>query len=474
MTSLRASRYNFYVSGTLFNALTGALVALDGEDADALGRDLMDPATAIGADAVDREFFALLRRNGFLVEADADEVAVVRERFWRARGETPAVLTITTTIDCNLGCYYCYEKRSTEALAVHDVGALVALARKQLAGGKRALHVDWYGGEPLLNVELMEAASYALQAMCRDEGIRYAASVISNGTVWPPDVEDFVRRHRIRQVQITFDGLQELHDKRRRYRSKREQAERSSFAEAAQLVDRLITCVRVDVRFNVDPRNHADFLPFIDFAIERGWFTGAYELVFQPARISAYTEKASFLRPQELTLAEFHELVDAASRRLAGHGRLEESVIPDGYPYPKTSVCAALANDSVVVGAEGKTYRCGLQVSEPHRAVGSIHDDSEGPDAGWWRSFDPTTLPTCSRCSFLPVCMSGCAKKHLDRDDHAIREQGRYWRENLARMIAHAAGKPGTDRTVFTEAQQFRDGAQPSPGVTASVRGSTA
>ncbi|MBV8367656.1 MAG: SPASM domain-containing protein [Candidatus Eremiobacteraeota bacterium] len=457
MQTLRPSRYNWYVSGALYNALTGALVKLDGADAGVLGRHLMDTRAELDDDALDGEFVALLRRGGFLIDEATDELEIVRERYWRARGETPAVLTITTTIDCNLGCYYCYEQRSTEALALRDVGAIVELARKLLArGGKRALHVDWYGGEPLLNVELMETASFALQEMCRSEGVHYVSSVISNGTVWPANVAEFVARHRIRQVQITFDGLEAKHNKRRRYRSKKDQAEKSSFAQAAELVDKLIACTRVDVRYNIDPYNREDFLPFIDFAVARGWFKGAYELVLQPARISAYTEKAAFLRPQELTLAEFQELKDAAIQRLRGHGRIEETAIPDGYPYPKTSVCAALANDSVVVGAEGKTYRCGLQVSEPHRAVGSIHDDVAGADADWWKQFDPTTLPTCSRCSFLPVCMSGCAKKHLDRDEHAIREQGRYWRDNLARMIAHAAGKTETDRTAFTEAEQFR------------------
>jgi uncharacterized protein len=456
MPTLRPSRYNFYVSGALYNALTGALVALDGGDADVLGRHLMETRAELDDDAMDQEFVALLRRGGFLIDGATDELDIVRERYRRARGETPAVLTITTTIDCNLGCYYCYEKRSTEALAVRDVGAVVELARKQLAGGKRALHVDWYGGEPLLNVEFMEAASYALQEMCRSEGIRYISSVISNGTVWPADVEDFIARHRVRQVQITFDGLEEIHNKRRRYRSKKDQAEKSSFMQAVELVDRLMTCARVDVRYNVDPRNRDDFLPFIDFAVKRGWFKAPYEVVFQPARVSAYSEKAAFLRPHELTLAEFQALKDAAIRRLGSEGRIEETAIPDGYPYPKTSVCAALANDSVVIGAEGKTYRCGLQVSEPHRAVGSIHDDSTGPDAAWWDRFDPTTLPTCSRCSFLPVCMSGCPKKHLECDEHAIREQGRYWRDNLARMIGHAAGRSDIDRTAFTEAEQFR------------------
>jgi uncharacterized protein len=39
------------------------------------------------------------------------------------------------------------------------------------------------------------------------------------------------------------------------------------------------------------------------------------------------------------------------------------------YPLPRTSVCTALAKDSIVVGADGNHYRCGLQVGEKNRPV---------------------------------------------------------------------------------------------------------
>ena len=44
----------------------------------------------------------------------------------------------------------------------------------------------------------------------------------------------------------------------------------------------------------------------------------------------------------------------------------------------------------------------------------------------------------------------------LYNDEHAIREQGRSWRDNLARVIANPAGRSGIDRTAFTQAEQFR------------------
>lgn len=76
-------------------------------------------------------------------------------------------LTLTTTLDCNLGCYYCYEDRSADRLAFTDIQTIVALADERLTrSGRRRLHVGWYGGEPLMNIAFMEDSASALQALC--------------------------------------------------------------------------------------------------------------------------------------------------------------------------------------------------------------------------------------------------------------------------------------------------------------------
>jgi hypothetical protein len=101
-------------------------------------------------------------------------------------------------------------------------------------------------------LEFLEAASHELQAYSDREGLSYVASIISNGSLWPSDAEAFVARNRIRQVQISFDGLQGNHDKRRRYRRGHGAENSSSFVEAVNLVDKLVNCVRVDLRLNID------------------------------------------------------------------------------------------------------------------------------------------------------------------------------------------------------------------------------
>lgn len=466
-----ASRYNFAVptsSGQLlFNTKSGALIQLSGLDAWGLAELLSKTDYEFTSDQLGDDLFAKLLSGDFLVSSDQDELQDIRRRFWDARQKTPMVVTLTTTQDCNLGCYYCYEERTKDKLSPRELPSILHSIETSLIGsGRKSLHVDWYGGEPLLNIKFMEAASKAIQQLCARLDVKYNASIVSNGTVWPKNVRGFVDRHRIRQVQISFDGLKKNHDRRRRYRAGYAgETAQSSFEESAALVDELVNLTRVDIRFNVDAGNQGDIIQFLSFAKRRGWFDALFPAVFQPARLSSYSERSSFMRVQELSIEQFDEI--RKNVRAFGGVKIEESEVPDGFPYPKTSVCAALALDSFVVGANGRTYRCGLQVGESHSAVGALQGKSRkelpvlsrenARQSEWWEEFDPTRLPNCSRCSFLPICWGGCPKKHLEDDRHAISEQSLYWRRNLPRLIANVANEPVPEGYSFPEALQFRE-----------------
>jgi uncharacterized protein len=157
---------------------------------------------------------------------------------------------------------------------------------------------------------------------------------------------------------------------------------------------------------------------------------------------------------------EYEGIRKDVAEQLKGIGKSEESETPDGFPFPKTYVCAALANDSVVVGADKYLYRCGLQVGEINRAVGSLVEDDNKSynDSKWWSNFDPTILPSCSKCSFLPVCMSGCPKKHLEKDQNALDEQSLYWRTSLGKKILTYLGYSTKTSLVLNQKDQFRNG----------------
>ncbi len=473
---LTPSRYNFAVQDDdrvlLYCARTGAVLSLEGSDRVVLAEMLCTYRRPFVSDNLASDMCAELVRGGFLVEGDFDELGEVRRQYWLAREESPIVLTITTTMDCNLACYYCYETRTADRLEESDLPSLVAYVQGLIARkAPPTLHVDWYGGEPLLNVAFLEAASYALQATCAERGVVYHASIITNGTRWPGNAALFVERHRIRQVQVSFDGLKQNHDLRRRYRSN--DGEGSSFDEAVGLVDGLVGVVRVDLRFNIDRKNACDIVPFLQFAETRGWFRSDPPVTIQPARLASYSARSQFMRNWELSVEEYDTCRAVVRGYVGKRVAVEESESPDGFPWPRSSVCAALNPSSTVIGADGYAYRCGLQVGEQNRRMericagrsnGNLNSlpivdlaNPIGDDREFWRDFDPTVQPNCSRCSFLPICWGGCPKKHLEKDAHALAEQGAYWRHNLARLILAGVGRDPSRSVAYSEKEQFRD-----------------
>ena len=76
------------------------------------------------------------------MDPGADEVEPVRDRYWTARGRAPVVLVVTTTMDCNLGCYYCYESRSGDAIGADSADDLARMDLNLLAAMADA-RPDW-------------------------------------------------------------------------------------------------------------------------------------------------------------------------------------------------------------------------------------------------------------------------------------------------------------------------------------------
>ncbi|TPN82560.1 radical SAM protein [Mesorhizobium sp. CU2] len=461
-TYLQTSRYNFCLplaSGfLLYNARTGASLryASDAprEFLDALCRY---PARVAAEDIAERTRDRL-QRGGFLVETGFDELLEIRGQYLHAKIEAPVIVTITTTNDCNLGCFYCFQKRDASQLQNGRIDQIVDHIRAIFAQShKRTLHVDWYGGEPMLNRDFLEKASVAIQDACHELDVSYSASILTNGTLWPEDALSFVKTHHIERLQITFDGMSRSHNKTRRHRTvSRENV--NQFDAACALVDQLAPHISVDIRFNLSRQNAEEATEFAELGLARGWFAPENKAQLQLAKLTPYSTEVDFLRKVEFTFAEFEEVRNRV-RPHVPDGKLDKSASLDSYPSPRESVCAAIAEDSIVIGADGNLYSCGLQVTEPHRNVGQLgraHTESALHELQFWDGFDPTRAPSCSRCSFLPLCWGSCPKLHMECDTAQLEQQSEFWRVMLPRRLAASLDLSLVPGFALTAVDQFR------------------
>lgn len=131
----------------------------------------------------------------------------------------PSSASILVTEDCNLRCKYCFEhhnKNYMNAKTAKD--ALLFLAKGAVANGQDRFHAMIFGGEPLLNIDVVEIIfKYGLE-IAEDFGIRFTANIITNATVMNDHIYEILREYRDKvnlNIQLSVDGVPEVQDEYR-------------------------------------------------------------------------------------------------------------------------------------------------------------------------------------------------------------------------------------------------------------------
>lgn len=126
-------------------------------------------------------------------------------------------LVVNVSRDCNLRCRYCYADGGSyggaRSLLTPERG--LGIADYFLATFPRIGSIQFFGGEPFLNVGVLDAICAHVLARCDETGVpppRF--SVVSNGTIVTEDVLDVIRRRGL-FVTVSLDGPREINDLQR-------------------------------------------------------------------------------------------------------------------------------------------------------------------------------------------------------------------------------------------------------------------
>lgn len=93
----------------------------------------------------------------------------------------------------------------------------MALAARMLdASRAKRLTVTWFGGEPLIATDVIEALSPRLISLAEERGCDYKAWVFTNGYLLDEDVVDLLLRCRVTNIHIPLDGVGATNDATRR------------------------------------------------------------------------------------------------------------------------------------------------------------------------------------------------------------------------------------------------------------------
>ena len=162
-----------------------------------------------------KECFDAAYEGHFIVDDDLDElVELSTKRNFQKYSIDSLGLTIAPTLLCNFKCIYCYETSKHGRMGEEVYKGIVDFVK----GQSSYLHhfgVTWYGGEPLLEKDIIYRLSEDFLKICEENGIEYNAFMISNGSLLDDDIISNMKKYHIDGIQSTVEGTQEIHNSRR-------------------------------------------------------------------------------------------------------------------------------------------------------------------------------------------------------------------------------------------------------------------
>lgn len=123
--------------------------------------------------------------------------------------------------DCNLACRYCFagegEYHGKRALMSFEVGKKALDFLVENSGNRVNLEVDFFGGEPLMNWEVVKRLVEYGRSLEKDHNKKFRFTLTTNGVLLNREILEYVNRE-MSNVVLSIDGRKEIHDRMRPFR----------------------------------------------------------------------------------------------------------------------------------------------------------------------------------------------------------------------------------------------------------------
>lgn len=418
-TLFHSERFGYF----LYNAMSNCLIQVD--EAHYRFLQLLESEPSSAGNGFDTSFISLLTEKHILVEQGENEKLLMLKQYKKncnCYGQRDLSLTICPTLACNFDCSYCFEHSQLDkaVMSYETIENLTAFIREKAVSGKTS--IIWYGGEPTLAFDTIDTITKKISA----SGVKLEnAQLVSNGFLLDEKRLDALDDLKITNIQITLDGPQETHDRRRKLLNGK-----PTYEKIISNIDRLVNSSftgSCDIRVNIDKTNMDAFVPFRKDILKR----------YSGKKISVHASKLKTPEPWGLRQSEW---TDYCTQLYFEHDITTKSLF---FPHSnETGLCVAHFNNMYVCGPYGELYKCWEDVGIPAMTIGNVNQKKtvENPhiQAMYSIATDPYIHEECRDCSLLPVCSEICPKTWLDARNgnlHSIEESCTHYKNHLSQCL---------------------------------------
>jgi len=405
---MKQSRFNLFFENDekikiAFNSMSCALAEVDDKFF-----NILNNLKHMKFDALNHEEAELVQemKDGrFIIDDEFDEVKNLEFSFNSAKfKEKNLSITIAPTLQCNFKCIYCYENPKHGKMDIKIQDMIIEKIKKS-AEQKKNIDTCWYGGEPLLAFDIISYMSEKIINICKENGVSYASGMVSNGYLLNEEIMEKLVEYNIKYIQLTIDGPQDVHDKRRILKG-------NGNGTFEKIIENLIKLKKYDitatVRINIDKSNMNSAEELIKILKDNDLTSVPVSL----GHVMDFTEACKSISEDCLEGKEFSGICLGLSKKFIENGF--KVIGRKMYPTVINKFCGANCISNFVIDPSGYAYKCWNDIGYIERSIGNLgelnkQDDKMNMNNIKYMTWSPFDYKDCTECNLLPICMGGCS-----------------------------------------------------------------
>ena len=357
---------------------------------------------------IDYDCLSSLQKAKIIVAEDEDDNFVrqcILKNNLDSYASSHLSLSIAPTSGCNFKCPYCYEENKPNVTMTDaTIKNMISFINEHQS--IKTMGITWYGGEPLTAFNTIKKILNEIKSNSHIKLTNQA--IVTNGYNFNQEVINFFKNQNLSKIQITIDGPEEEHNKRRMLQNGK--GTYKKIIENLKLIICELPDSHIQIRINIDKNNQDGFIILYKKLKE---LFGS-QISIYPGYIRINNSSQTGVTCDSVDQNEARLFYD----KLEEDGNIKINYCPQ---IIRQRGCVATCTTAYVIGPSGEIYKCWNDMGYPEKIVGYVNQDKlTNPHLynqylidGQWTSDEE-----CKKCFFLPICSAGCAWQRLRNKFH--------------------------------------------------------